>query len=62
MSGEGDLGGTLTGSEEELVRQRDKNVDKIQVVTDVEIVSQYGGDDNGRLDIEYRPVNHETRQ
>ncbi|OJJ07201.1 hypothetical protein ASPVEDRAFT_33433 [Aspergillus versicolor CBS 583.65] len=47
MSGEGDLGGTLTGSEEEFVRQRDKNVDKIQVVTDVEIVSQYSGDDNG---------------
>lgn len=44
--GEGDLRGTLTGSEEELVRQRDKNVDKIQVVTDLEIVSQYGGDDN----------------
>lgn len=56
------LGATLTGSEEELVRQQGNNVDKIQVVTDVDIVSQHGGDENSRLDIGFPPVNHDTRR
>lgn len=61
-SGEGNLGATLTGSEEELVRQKANNLDKIQVVTDVDIVSQNYGDEINKVDIGFPPVNTEARR
>lgn len=52
----GGLGDTLTGSEEELVRRQGNNIDKIQVVTDVDIVSSHGGDEGTTLDIGFPPA------
>lgn len=55
------LGAKLTGSEEGLVTQQDNNLDKIQVVTDVDIVSQHDGNDHNRVDIGFSTVNDQAR-